>query len=253
MRKIKLIIVLCVLVICGCRYINEEKSFTLDEVEVSIINYMETKYSQEFELTDIGYSSIISKEVNACVISLEDERRNEISVYWFYENGKEVIDDDYTYLLYKKDVNEVMDLLINREFNTLEYVSYSYINASIPIEKYDSSISFSSIASNYDINIKTRILLNESALGKENEIEESIFRLYDELKKETNSDVQFHINVYICGNDNFYENKPLIQEYKELYSTDISDIPLTYYDPNHEIAKNFHFTSNDLESGVTVR
>ena len=85
MKRWKAIIVVCIFILGGCRYMDEEKSFTLEEVEVSILDYMTNKYEQEFELVDIGYNFIAGTEVNARVVSKEDARRNEINVNWIYE------------------------------------------------------------------------------------------------------------------------------------------------------------------------
>ena len=253
MKKIKLMLALCMLMVCGCRYMNEDKSFTLDEVEVSIIEYMETKYGQKFELVDIGYNSIISKEVNARVISLEDERRNEISVYWFYEDGKELIDDNYTRLIYKLELNDFMDQQVKIQFNEVNYITYSNIADSIPIEKYDKTVSFSEISKNYDIDIWTIILLDESSLEKEEEIKQKILRLYEEIKKDTTSDVKFGVSVLVCDNTTFEENRPLVEEYKKMFSLDRRDASLTYNKPDRVILKTFSFTTNDIKRGVTIR
>ncbi|MDQ0359894.1 hypothetical protein [Breznakia pachnodae] len=254
MKKWKIIIVFSIFIVGGCRYMNEDKSFTLDEVEVSIIEYMENKYGQEFELIDIGYNSIISKEVNARVIAKNDKLKNEITVNWFYENEKELLTDDYTYLLYKDEVNKLMDPMILNNFSEYEYTAFSIITGDgVPIEKYEQDIPLSEIAKENKITISTKILLKEGDV-EDSKIENEIVNLYEELKTNTTNDVHFSINIYICKTDVYYENEQLIQQFKKLYSMDVSNANFTYNDGiDEKPLRSFWFTSNNLEDGVRVR
>ncbi|MDF9838006.1 MULTISPECIES: hypothetical protein [unclassified Breznakia] len=253
MRKRIVIVILSVFILSGCRYMNEDRSFTKEEIEESILTHMEDKYGEKFTIENIGYSAPLGNDVEAFVISEEDERKNEIQVNWRYEDGKELIDDNYTHLLYKKETNELMDPLIEDGFKEFEYAAYSRVSDDVPIEKYDKNIPFKKIAKAKKVGIEVAILLNENAVNEEEKIKEKILQLYEDVKSKTTDEVHFSINVYICGNSNFYENQPLMQQFKELYSLDIDDASLTYYEPYKEVLTEFWFTSNDIEGGVDVR
>ncbi|MDF9824296.1 hypothetical protein M2475_001086 [Breznakia sp. PF5-3] len=250
MKKRIVIVILNVFILSGCRYMNEDRSFTKEEIEESILTYMEDKYGEKFTIENIGYSAPLGNAVEAFVISEEDERKNEIQVNWRYEDGKELIDDNYTHLLYKKEANELMDPLIEDGFKEFEYAAYSRISDDVPIEKYDKNISFKKIAKTKKVGIEVVILLNENTVGEEEKIKEKILQLYEDTKDKTTDEVHFNITVYVCGNNNFYENQPLMQQFKELYSLDIGEIPFTFYGAEKDVIIEFLFSSNDIEEGV---
>lgn len=66
--------------------------------------------------------------------------------------------------------------------------------------------------------------------------------------------VPFSVAIYNQSGPLLDYNKQLVQQFKNLYSIDMSSANFTYNDGKEEKPlKSFWFTSNNLEDGVRVR
>lgn len=108
--KILLIFSLCLL-LGGCKNMEEEKVMTREEVKQEMLDYIEKKYNEEFEIYGMDYKSWDNGGIETMLAYPKEENPN----YYFSvkRTGKNQITDDYVLNtmtdVYRKKANQIIE------------------------------------------------------------------------------------------------------------------------------------------------
>lgn len=117
-----MIILFCLCIaLSGCRFKKEEKVMTREEVKQEMLDYIEQKYIEEFEIYDVEYGSWDNGGIE--IMRAYPKGKESYNYFYVERKGKGYITDDYVLFTMKEPYTKKVNTIIEKYFpNAITHV-----------------------------------------------------------------------------------------------------------------------------------
>ena len=214
---------ICVLILAtllgGCgmktKENNNKEMYTREEVKQQMLDYLDEKYGEEFDVLDVVYKDWSRNWEKLYAVPKGKGKEYEFMVYRFKdENGEIYYTDDYFIIVKKDEYSEYLKTIIDQYYDEYRFIFYFPWNIEGKTS-LDQNISFDEFQKYADEHLVlcVQLFIKED---REDVAEAKLNQLYNHLSKDMSS---VAISVFGFNDENYEKN--ILSKISELdYSID---------------------------------
>ena len=194
---------------------NDKEMYTREEVKQQMLDYLDEKYGEEFDVLDVVYKDWSRNWEKLYAVPKGKGKEYEFMVYRFKdENGEIYYTDDYFIIAKKDEYSEYLKTIVDQYYDEYRFIFYFPwdIKGKTSLDQKITFDEFKKYADEYLV-LCVQLFIKEE---REDVAEAKLNQLYTHLSKDTSS-----VSISVFGfNDENYE-KNILSKISELdYSID---------------------------------